>query len=160
MVAMDDHARQLVDVVETVLPCWVQRCVERVHAAWVEVGGLARAEVAERAQEAGKRAADEVGAELRELLSVDIDEQRSNPLSILRGAVRYPTQVLRDAGVPGIERDEFDVRHFPDDDYGLTPMTFTDIDESLHEPGIVWGAMKAKQHLDRHRTTNNESGEQ
>jgi hypothetical protein len=33
--------------------------------------------------------------------------------------------------------------------YGLSPATWTDVDPDLHEPGIVWGAWKAKTVLDR-----------
>ena len=40
---------------------------------------------------------------------------------------------------------------FPDDDYDLSPATFADIDESLHEPGLVWGAAKAHVVLTRRR---------
>jgi hypothetical protein len=89
---------------------------------------------------------------VRALLASDIDAQRTNPLSLLRGAVRYPTAVLRDAGVaPTGQRDEFAVRAFPDDVYDLAPATWTDVDESLQEPGIAWGAWKAYTHLSRRR---------
>ena len=74
------------------------------------------------------------------------DEQRTGPLAILRSAVRYPTEVLRAAGVPPADRDRFAREAFPDDDYALTPAAFADIDQSLHEPGIVWGAAKAYVH--------------
>jgi hypothetical protein len=59
--------------------------------------------------------------------------------------------VLRAAGVPPIVRDEFDERAFPDDVYGLIPAAFADIDASLYEPGLVWGAAKAHAHLVRRR---------
>jgi hypothetical protein len=100
---------------------------------------------------AGVLAIDEVMPRLRELLATDVDEQRTNPLSLLRGAVRYPTEVLRSAGVPAVVRDEFDERAFPDDVYGLTPASFADVDPSLHEPGLTWGAAKAHVHLSRRR---------
>jgi hypothetical protein len=32
-------------------------------------------------------------------------------------------------------------------------MTWRDVDESLHEPGIIWGALKARASMARHRTT-------
>jgi hypothetical protein len=98
----------------------------------------------------GRRASAEVGDELRRLLAADIDEQWTNPLAILRGAVRYPAEVLRRAGVPPIVRDEFDERHFPDDDYGLVPRAFADVDPSLADVGLAWGAAKAHAHLTRH----------
>jgi hypothetical protein len=64
--------------------------------------------------------------------------------------VRYPTAVLLQAGVPPLERDEFDERVFPDDLYGLTPASFADIDPALVEPAVTWGAAKAWEHLRRH----------
>jgi hypothetical protein len=138
----------LADAVDAALPGWVERCVERLSRAHF---GRTPPEVAWAASVAGEQARAEVGTALRALLALDVDEQRTNPLSLLRGAVRYPTAVLRDAGVPPVARNEFDERAFPDDVYGLAPATWRDVDESLHEPGIVWGAWKAKTVLDRRR---------
>jgi hypothetical protein len=53
--------------------------------------------------------------------------------------------------VPPIRRSEFDRETFPDDVYGLSPATWSDIDESVHDPGLFWGAWKAKTVLDRRR---------
>ena len=144
----DVVGEQLADAVEQALPGWVDRSVRRRLIDW---GGTADPEVLDRAADAGQRAAVEVGAELRRLMATDVDEQWTNPLSILRGAVRYPTAVLRHAGVPPIVRDDFDERHFPDDDYGLVPLAFADIDPALHDLGLAWGAAKAMAHLRRHR---------
>ena len=80
---------------------------------------------------AGRRAALEVGERLRALLATDIDEQRTNPLSVLRGAVVYPTEVLKAAGVAPVARDAFVEQAFPDDIYNLSPASWRDIDESL-----------------------------
>jgi hypothetical protein len=145
---MDEHANALADAVEDALPRWVTRSVERILVAWA---GEADPAVMAEATAAGVRAVDEVMPRLRSLLETDVDQQRTNPLSILRDAVRYPTEVLRAAGVPAVVRDEFDERAFPDDDYGLTPATFADVDPALHEPGLTWGAAKAHVHLSRRR---------
>jgi hypothetical protein len=59
--------------------------------------------------------------------------------------------VLRAAGVPPVRRDEFAEHAFPDDVYDLAPASFADVDPSLHEPGLVWGAAKAHVHLSRRR---------
>ena len=140
---MDDGLRTqgeaLADAVLAALPGWVQRCVDRFTA------GL-------DASEAARLAVDAIGPPLRALLGADVDDQRSNPLAIVRDAVRFPTEVLREAGVPPPTRSRFDVEHFPDDPYGLVPMTWRDLDESLHEPGIVWGATKAMAHRRRHES--------
>jgi len=96
-------------------------------------------------------AASDVGPRIHALLALDIDEQRVNPLALVREAVRYPTEVLRAAEVRPVHRDEFAARQFPDDDYDLTPTSFGEIDPDLHEPGLVWGAAKAHVHLSRRR---------
>ena len=145
---MEPHATALADAVEVALPRWVERSVARIMAAWQ--GGPPDAAVAEAARDAGRRAAEEVGAEVRALLAADIDEQWTTPLSLLRGAVRYPTQVLEDAGVPPVERDPIQERLLPGDIYDLSPASFADVDPSLAEPGVVWGAAKALAHRRRH----------
>ncbi|MBW3610506.1 MAG: hypothetical protein KY438_03115 [Actinobacteria bacterium] len=144
---MDDISRRLVSAVEGTLPAWVERSVRRRLYDW---SGSAGPVVMAEAVAAGQQASEEVGAELRRLLETDIDEQWTNPLSILRAAVRYPTEVLRRARVPPVARDAYDEAHFPDDDYGLTPRTFADVDPSLHEVGLLWGVVKARAHLARH----------
>ncbi len=147
MVGVDDVAERLAAAVEAALPEWVQRSVRQRLVDWT---GAADPEAMTQAAAAGLHASEEVGAEVRRLLATDVDEQWTNPLAILRGAVRYPTEVLRRAGVPPIVRDQFDERHFPDDDYGLVPRTFADVHPSLHDLGLAWGAAKAQAHLARH----------
>jgi hypothetical protein len=145
---VEPHATALADAVEVALPRWVERAVTRIVVAWQ--GGPPDAAVTEAARDAGRRAAEEVGAEVRALLAADIDEQWTTPLSLLRGAVRYPTQVLADAGVPPVERDPIQERLLPGDIYDLSPASFADVDPSLAEPGMVWGAAKALAHRRRH----------
>lgn len=133
--------------VESVLPGWVVRSVVGLHRAWA---GEVPAEVSAAAEVAGQRAADEVGAELRRMAGPVHGELSTTPLTVIRAAVRFPAAVLRDAGVPGVVRDAYDERHFPDDHYGLTPRSFSDIDPALHEAGLRWGAARARSHLARH----------
>ena len=145
---MDKEAAALADAIEAVLPSWVERSVVRVMTAWKgEVDDDVRAATAE----AGRRATAEVVPELRALLEADIDDQRTTPLSLLRAAVRYPTAVLENAGVPPVQRDEQQERLFPDDVYDLAPATFADVDPALADTGMAWGASKAFQHLQRHK---------
>ena len=138
----------LADTVEEVLPAWVERSVATIAVAWF---GSVPPELASAAREAGLAARREVGARLRALLALDIDAQPTGPLAVLRTAVAHPTAVLEGAGVPAVERDEFAERAFPADRYGLSPATWADVDPSLHEPGLIWGAWKAQQHLARRR---------
>lgn len=140
-------ARVLAAAVEEALPRWVERSVARLLRAYT---GSAGPEPMEQAVAAGARARAEVGGRVRALLESDIDDQRANPLALLRGAVGYPTEVLRRAGVPPVVRDDFAESRFPDDVYDLTPASFADLDPALHEPGLEWGAAKAWAHRRRH----------
>jgi len=144
------HATALADAVVDVLPGWVERSVTRLVVAWT--GRDPEPTVRDAARQAGQRAAVEVGAQVRALVEADIDDQRTTPLSLLRGAVRYPTEVLRAAGVPPVERDPIQERLLPDDVYDLSPATFADVDPALAEPGMLWGAAKALAHRRRHES--------
>ncbi len=88
---------------------------------------------------------------VRTLLATDIDEQRANPLAIVRSGLGPATDLLVSLGVPAVDRDPFAGQAFPDDIYDLAPATFGDIDESLQEAGLMWGAAKAHVHLSRRR---------
>jgi hypothetical protein len=147
---VQSHGTALADAVVHALPGWVERSVARLVRAWT--GGEPAAEVLEAAQDAGRRAAVEVGADVRALVEADIDDQRTTPLSLLRAAVRYPTEVLQAAGVPPVERDAVQERLLPGDVYDLSPATFADVDPTLAEPGMLWGAAKALAHRRRHQT--------
>jgi hypothetical protein len=142
MPRVEEHAAALADAIEATLPSWVERSVTRLMTAWK---GTVDDSTRRAAAEAGRQAAAEVGPAVRELLAADIDDQRTTPLSLLRGAVRYPTAVLEVAG----EQQE---RLFPDDVYDLAPATFADVDPALAEVGLAWGAAKAFEHLQRHKT--------
>lgn len=133
--------------VDEALPAWVERSVERLLVAFT---GEADPASMTGARVAGEAARADVGARVRALLDADIEDQRGNPLALLRAAVPYPTGVLRAAGVPPVVRDDFAAAHFPDDVYDLAPATFSDVDPSLHEPGLEWGAAKAWAHVQRH----------
>jgi hypothetical protein len=82
-----------------------------------------------------------------------VDAQSTTPLEIVRAAVRYPTEVLQGAGVPGVVRDDFDEARFPNDLYGLTPASLTALDPSLTDTARAWGAAKAMAHKARHGGT-------
>jgi hypothetical protein len=149
MAELADHARALADAIDAALPGWVVGSVDRVHRAWT--GAVSSPALLSAAADAGRQARCHVATEVRALLDADVDEQPTTPLALLRGAVGYPTEVLRRAHVPPVERDRYDEEMFPDDVYGLTPASFADIDPSLHDLGLAWGAAKAWAHKKRHR---------
>ena len=138
----------LADAVVAAVPGWVERSVRDLLVAFA---GTADPGAVEQAREAGRRAAAELDPELRRLLAADVDRQWANPLALVRAAVRFPTEVLAAAGVPPVVREEYAEAHFPDDVYGLTPRTFTDLDASLRDVALVWGAAKARASMVRHR---------
>ena len=86
--ALARYAAVLDDGVRASLPGWVERSVERVHVAQLQ--RRPPAEVRAAATEAGHAAAADVGARVHALLALDIDEQRSNPLALIRQAVPTP----------------------------------------------------------------------
>jgi hypothetical protein len=143
-----DLAAALADGVEAALPPWVEANVRRLLIAFF---GAVDADVLAEARVAGAAARDEVGPRVRALLETDPDEQWTNPLSIVRTAVAYPTVVLRSAGVPAVVRDPQAEAQFPDDDYDLTPTKFADLDPELHDLSLAWGAAKAFIVKSRHR---------
>lgn len=144
---IEAYAAALADGIEAALPRWVRRCVATLMTAYA---GAVPPAVAEAADQASQRAVDEVGPAIRHLLAADVDTQRTTPLALLRAAVRYPTEVLVAAGVPAVRRDRFVEAAFPEDLYDLSPATLADVDPSLAEAGLAWGAAKAFEHRRRH----------
>jgi len=136
------YADGLVTAVAAVALNWMTRLVRTRRA---ELAGAAQT------QAALEEGAAELVRELRELLEQDIADQSQGPLEVIRQAVRFPAQVLAAAGVAHMPRDDFAQRNFPNDHYDLSPASFADIDPSLHEPGLMWGAAKAHVHLRRRR---------
>ncbi|WP_436794899.1 hypothetical protein [Actinospongicola halichondriae] len=130
----------LVAAVAEVVPAWIERLViERVRS-W---SGEVSADVEQAATTAGVEAAADVVPRMQALVETDLDHQRTNPLSLLRDTTRFAHEVLVDVGVPTVARDPFVQRSFPDDDYGLVPASWDEVDPSLHELGLTWGAAKA-----------------
>ncbi len=145
---VDVYVQQLADAATEAVPVWLRRCV--IATAQRLTGGCSSA-LMSAADEMVKAATPVVVGELLHVLATDVDAQDRNPLSIFRAAVRFPTAVLQQHEVPAVRRDDFAVRHFPADVYDLSPATWADVDESLREPGLIWGAWKAKTVLDRRR---------
>lgn len=149
LAALDQHAHALLAALEGALGPWVRRVVVDRWEAWQ--GEPAPPHVVERAEAAASAAGAEVLPALRALLATDVDEQWTNPLAVVRRAVRHATAALDAEGVPPVVRDEQAERLFPDDRYDLAPGAFGDLDPVVHEPGIVWGAAKAHVILRRRR---------
>jgi hypothetical protein len=139
------YAEALADGVEQALPGWVAAAVAR------RLPGAELAGWREDIEDAGREAASDVGPRVRELLRLDVDEQWTNPLTLIRSAIRYPNRILTAAGAPEVLRDRQAARFLPEDVYDLAPAAFADLDPDLHDVGIGWGAAKAHIHLRRRR---------
>jgi hypothetical protein len=141
-------AGELADRVAATVPGWIERLVLDRVRDW---SGHVSAEVAAQAVVAAEAARHDVVPRMRTLLSADIDRQTANPLELLRGATRHAHDALARIGVPSVARDDFARRSFPGDSYDLMPATWSDVDPSLHEIGLTWGAAKAYVHKARRR---------
>jgi hypothetical protein len=126
------------------VPGWVERQVLRILDAWGRADDGTRARAERDAVTAGRAAADRVEAELHALFALDPAAQRATPLQIVRDAYREPTAVLQAAGIPPVERSDFDEGAWPDDRYGLVIHDLGDLgDEGLAPLHFAWGMAKA-----------------
>jgi len=135
------YAADLRDGIAEHLAPWVERTV-RTRISDDRVGAVLAALVPE---------VDRVVGEVGALLASDIDQQRANPLAVVRSVVPAVTEALRAEGVAPVPRDPDAERIFPDDVFDLIPGAFGDIHPDLHMPGLAWGAAKAHVHLQRRR---------
>lgn len=143
--SLAEAAAAIVAGVERELPGWVERSVVRILDAWGKVDADARARAEHASVEAGTAATVRIVAELRALFAVDPAQQHATPLEVVRSAYREPTAVLAAAGVPAVERDDFDERAWPDDRYGLVIRTLGDLgDDDLAPLHFAWGMAKAR----------------
>ena len=148
MTTYESATQDLIVAIDQVAEPWLENLVLRVVATrGIPIDDALRLEASIAAREGRQW----VGERLRVALEIDVDAQRLNPLQILREAVRFPTQVMQRFGIRAANRDEYDEKINPDDIYGICPAHWSDIDESLTEPGIIWGAAKASTVLQRRR---------
>ncbi len=151
-VTLESATADLIAAIDAATHEWLVRCVMKTYVQQLGTPRLAvEEELIAAAQLAAEQGRAYVAGELSTELGKDVDEQRVNPLQVLRNAVTFPTRVLQEFGVPPIVRDEIDVRMMPDDVFGLSPAHWNDVHESLLEPGVIWGAAKAHKVLQRRR---------
>jgi hypothetical protein len=145
VVLMEQAGDAIVAGVDRLAADWVVASVLRIGDAWGAFDDAQRDALRESARVAGAAAAARVGGELRVFFATDPAKQRTTPLEIVRSLRREATEVLRRAGVPGVERDRYEIRSFPDDDYGLVPHSLSDLgDDGLGPMLMVWGVGKSK----------------
>jgi len=126
------------------LPSYLRARAARVLDAWNRLTPDARSRVDAQLAAAARVATDRVVDDLRALLETDPRSQRATPLQVVRDAVREPTAVLADAGIPDVVRDDVEERSMPLDRYGLAPRAFADLgDDELGPAQLAWGMAKA-----------------
>lgn len=147
---MDETRRPVEDLRISLAEC-VPRWVERSVLAVVRHQELDTGRARQLLEERSTQVVSAVLTELDALLDTDVDEQRGNPLAVLRRHVTVQTAILVELGATPTARDPFDERIAPDDIFGLGPANWADVHEDLAEPGLVWGAWKAATILQRRR---------
>lgn len=138
---LDVYSAALYDAVVTDVPLWLERQLHNLAPQ----SGIDLDSVTAQTMKF-------LSSELLGLLLTDVDNQKSNPLHVLRQSTKFLTSALRVEGVPVAVRDEFDVQAMPHDVYSLGPLTWRDISDNVHEAGITWGAWKAATVLTRRRS--------
>lgn len=137
---LNPYSQTLLDSVLAAIPSWLtQKMTSVAPSVEIDSSSIINSTV------------EYVRVQMRELLSTDVDQQRVNPLQLLRQSTIFATTALRDAGVPAVKRDEFDQKSMPDDIYAFGPLTWRDLSEEAHDAGITWGAWKAATVLTRRR---------
>ena len=144
---LPEPAERLLADTRRLAPSWLERATRAAAAA----GGVPLPDDDAELGTVVTEATDHLLTELAHLLATDVDEQRTNPLSLFRDAIAGPTALLQRRHVPPPASDPFVADRFPADVYGLGPAAWADIDPELHESGITWGAWKAMTVLRRRR---------
>jgi hypothetical protein len=101
---------------------------------WVDTQGM------DEAIESGRAWLDQA---LTELLSIPFPAQSRGPLEVFQEAMKFPTQVLAEAGREPVARDDVAVAALPGDLYDLAPASTRDLGETVWTIHLQWGAAKA-----------------
>ncbi|NBO53285.1 MAG: hypothetical protein EBU84_01555 [Actinobacteria bacterium] len=120
-----EAAEQLLAAADGVIPLWLERCVRKILLEQRIESGEADAKISLMVRQASPMVMGELGASVT------------------------GTLVLSELGAKEVHRDDFSRQSFPNDIFGLSPATWIDVDESLHDPGLIWGAWTAREALDR-----------
>ena len=145
---LSEYSQRLFDACVVAVPEWI---TNRIHNVCLMSSGIIPEIVTTKVAGVAHATQAQVQIDLKALLSVDVDAQRTNPLQVLRGSTLMATALLIEAGIPPAQRDEFEVRSMPDDMFALGPLTWRDLGDDVHDAGIEWGAWKAAMIISRRR---------
>ena len=145
---LESYPKDLFMAVIHAVPSWVARRMLEIASH----GGVsAGADFMEAIESVSRETVQQLSGDLLALLATDVDQQRFNPLQVVREANVFANQSLAMLGVPVPRRDEFDAQVMPHDHYAVGPLTWKDLSEDVHDAGITWGAWKAATILTRRR---------
>ncbi len=145
---LESYPKDLFMAVIHAVPSWVARRMLEIASH----GGVsAGADFMEAIESVSRETVQQLSGDLLALLATDVDQQRFNPLQVIREANVFANQSLAMLGVPVPRRDEFDAQVMPHDSYAIGPLTWKDLSEDVHDAGISWGAWKAATVLMRRR---------
>jgi len=139
---LEQYPAALFDVIAATYEAWLTRCiVERANDS------IDRQQIDDVVQASSHDVLNELDAFFR----TDVDEQKTNPLHILRQSTQLANDLLLKAGIQPPQRDEFESSAMPHDVFRIGPLTWRDLSEDTQEAGITWGAWKAATVLSRRR---------
>jgi hypothetical protein len=145
---LESYPKDLFMAVIHAVPSWVARRMLEIASH----GGVsAGTDFMEAIESVSRETMQQLSGDLLALLATDVDQQRFNPLQVIREANVFANQSLAMLGVPVPRRDEFDAQVMPHDHYAVGPLTWKDLSEDVHDAGITWGAWKAATVLTRRR---------
>ena len=145
---LESYPKDLFMAVIHAVPSWVARRMLEIASH----GGVsAGADFMDAIESVSRETVQQLSGDLLALLATDVDQQRFNPLQVIREANVFANESLATLGVPVPRRDEFDAQVMPHDHYAVGPLTWKDLSEDVHDAGITWGAWKAATVLTRRR---------
>lgn len=139
---LEQYPQALLDAVILAYPMWLTRRMQEISRGAISAGEISEVVAASQ---------HEAINDLKELLSADVDVQRSNPLHVLRMSTKRANEALSSHGVQPSSRDEFEVSAMPHDFFSIGPLTWKDLSDDVHDAGIAWGAWKAAVVMMRRR---------
>lgn len=152
------YAAVLAQGILSALPSWVLRTANEVFRAQT---GRDNILVALNARPAGIQCVKDLTSPLYALLNETPPERLPRPLKLLdRMAVRYPTQVLRQLGVPPVRSEpvlgellkdnEYEHEYEYEYEYDIGIVRFEQISEHLALPAAIWAYARTSQFMRAH----------
>lgn len=146
---LEEYPQDLYSAVIAAVPQWISRRIKEIMKDVVTQDGV---QLQGEIDEVATQVLGTIEIALRELLLLDVDQQRQNPMHVIRSSINSATELLSRYEIPLPHRDEFETKAMPNDIYAIGPLTWKDLSEDVHDTGISWGAWKAAVVVSRRRS--------